>query len=136
MRVGIEPGIKSKTAVGPVDVYLLVEDVKTEPVPVKDIDPFAPVDPRPASAVIECGPRVPEHSGNGEIGDISGDWVPVGERKVLIMEHLANHSLKLIKHEPVPRQEVPLLVVLRVGGIVGVGLAPVPHSLSCGLILL
>src|ERR1700674_5050018 len=130
MRVSVEPWIKPKAAIGRVDVKLLVEDIEAEPVPVEYIDPFAPVDPGPASAVIQRAPRVHEHSRNGEIGDVSGDRVPVRESEVLVVQHLADDSLELIKHEAMPGQEVPLLVMLRVGGIVGVGLTPIPYVLG------
>ena len=133
MRVDVEPGIEPKAAGRRVDVQLLVEGVQSEPVLIERIDPFAPIDPGPASAVIQRAARVPEHGGEGEIVGVSGDRVPVGKRKILIVQHLANDPLELIKHESMPGQEVPLLILLRVGGIVGVGLAAVPHGLGKGL---
>ena len=115
-----------------VDVNLLVQGVQIDPVFVERIDPFAPIDPGPARAVIQRAARVPEHGGEGEIVGVSGDRVPVGKREILIVQHLANDPLELMKHESMPGQEVPLLILLRVGGVVGVGLAAVPHGLGIG----
>ena len=90
MRVDVEPGIEPQAAGRRVDVQLLVEGVQSEPVHVEFIDPFAPIHPGPARAVIQRAARVPEHGGEGEIVDVSGDRVPVGQRKILIVQHLAN----------------------------------------------
>jgi hypothetical protein len=57
MRVDVEPGIEPNVAGGRVDVQLLVEGVESEPVFVEFIDSFAPIDPGPASAVIEGAAR-------------------------------------------------------------------------------
>ena len=128
-------GLKPKVARRRVDVELLVEGVQRDPVSVERIDPFAPIDPEPASAVVEGGARVPEHGGDDEIVGVAGERVPVGKRKLLIVQHLANDPLELRQHQPMPRQEEPLLELLRVGGVVGVGLAAVPHRLGVGSIL-
>ena len=135
MRVLVHPGVEPKAAGRRVDVQLLVEAVQTEPIPPECIDPFAPIDPRPAGAVIERGARVSEHGGEDKIGGVSGDRVPVGKRKILIVQHLANDPFELREHESMPRQEVPLLILLRVRGVVGVGLTAVPHGLGEGLLI-
>src|SRR4029077_18674755 len=46
-----------------------------------------------------------------------------------------NDSFELREHEPMPGQEVPLLILLRIRRVVGVGLAPVPYGFGIGLIL-
>ena len=126
-------GLKPWLPVGESMYKPLVECVQIEPVFVEFIDAFAPVDPGPARAVIQRGARIPEHGGKGEIVHASGDRVPIGKRKILIMQHFANDPLELMKHEPMPGQEVPLLILFGVGGVVGVGLAAVPHGLGKGL---
>ena len=80
VRVLVHPGIEPKVAGRRVDVQLLVEGVQSEPVPVEFIDAFAPIDPGPASAVVQRAARVPEHGGDDPIGRVSGDRVPVGQR--------------------------------------------------------
>ena len=136
MRVGVQLGIKAVAARWRVDVKVLVESVQTQPVPVKYVDPFAAVDPGPARAVIQCGARSPEHGRQNQIGVVSGDRVPVGKRKSLVVQHLANDSFELMEHEPMPGQEIPLLILLRIRRVVGVSLASVPYGLGIGLILL
>src|ERR1700726_593783 len=79
MRVGVQLGIKAVATRWRVDVKVLVESVQTQPVPVEYIDPFAPIDPGPARAVIERGTGIPEHGRHDQVSDISGDWVPVRE---------------------------------------------------------
>ena len=108
--------------------------VQTDPVPVEGVDPFAAIDPGPARAVVQRAARIAEHGGDDEIVGVSGDRVPVGKREVLVVQHLANDALELIEHQAMPGQEVPLLILLRVGGVVRVGLAAVPHGLGVGLI--
>src|SRR4029077_3155703 len=90
----------------------------------------APVNPRPASAVIQSAARLPEDGRDDQIGGVSSDRVPVGKRKLLIVQHLANDPLELVKHESMPRQEIPLLIMLRVGGIAWMRLAAVPPRLG------
>ena len=102
---------------------------------VEEIDPVAAVDPEPPRAVVQRRARVAEHGGDDEIGGVAGDRIPVGKRERLVVQHLANHALELIQHQSVPGQEKPLLVLLGVGGVVGVGLAAVPHRLGVGSML-
>ena len=59
----VEPGIEPKAALRRVDVELLVEGIETDPVSVDVIDPFAPIDPEPARAVVQRGARLAEHGG-------------------------------------------------------------------------
>ena len=117
VRVLVHPGIEPKVAVRRVDVKRLVQGAQIDPLFVEDIDPFAPIDPGPARAVVERGARDPEHGGDDEIVGVAGERVPVGKRKLLILQHLANDPLELMKHQSMPGQEVPLLKVLRVGGV-------------------
>ena len=124
--------IEPKVAVRRVDVDRLVEGAQIDPLFVDDVDPFAPIDPGPARAVVQRGARDPERGGDDEIVGVSGERVPVRKRKLLIVQHLANDPLELMKHQSMPGQEVPLLKVLRVRGVGGVGLAAVPHGLRIG----
>ena len=135
VRVLVQVGLKPEAAVRRVDVKLLVEGIQADPVPVQEVDPFAGIDPGPASAVEQRAARNPEHGRNDEIVRVSGDRVPVGKREALIVQHLANDPLELVQHESVPGQEVPLLKVFRVRGIVGVCLAAVPHGPGRGSVL-
>ena len=132
----IEPRIEPKAAVRRVDVELLVEGVQTDPVTVEVVDPFAPIDPEPARSVEQRGARLTEHGGDDEIVGISRHRVPVRKREILVVQHLTNDALELIEHQSVPRQEEPLLVLLRVRRVVGVRLAAVPNGLGVGSILL
>ena len=132
VRVLVHPGIEPEVAGRRVDVELLVEGVQIDPVLVEGVDPFAPIHPGPARAVVQRGARVPEHGGDDEIVGVAGDRVPVGKRKLLILQHLADDPLELMQHQSMPGQEVPLLKLLGVGGVVGVGLAAVPHGLRVG----
>jgi hypothetical protein len=50
--------------------------------------------------------------------------------KILIVQHLANDPRELVKHEPMPGKEVPLLIMLGVRGLVWVGRCP-----ECNLML-
>src|SRR6476659_8574141 len=81
MRILVHAGVEPKATRRRVDIKLLIEAIQTEPIPPECIDPFAPVDPRPAGAVIERAAWVPEHGGEDKIGGVSGDRVPVGKRK-------------------------------------------------------
>jgi len=63
-----------------------------------------------------------------------GSSQTANEYAFLIGEHLTNRLLKLIEHEAMPRQEIPLLILLRVVWVVRVGLATVPNRLGIGAI--
>ena len=106
---------------------------KRQPIHVERVDPLTPIDPGPASAVKERAARIAKNEREREIGLVSGDRVPVGQRKILIVQHLANRLLELIEHQAMPGQEVPLLILLRVIRVVRVGLAAVPRGLGEGL---
>src|SRR5918996_846822 len=67
VRVLVHPGIEPKVAGRRVDVKLLVEGVQREPAPEGCIDPFAPIHPEPARAVVQRAARVPEHGGQDEM---------------------------------------------------------------------
>ena len=136
MGVLVEPGIEPKAALRRVDVELLVEGIETDPVSVDVIDPFAPIDPEPARAVVQRGARLAEHGGEDQIVGISGHRIPVRQREILVVQDLTNDALELHEHQSVPRQEEPLLVMLRVRRVGRVGLAAVPHGLGIRSILL
>src|SRR4030095_11585214 len=130
MRVLVQPGVEAEVAGGRIDVELFIKAIQTEPALPEYIERFAPIYPEPAGSIVERGARLPEGGGDDEIAGVSRNRVPIRKREVLVVEHLANDSFELVKHEEMPRQEVPLLIMLRVGGVVGVGLAAVPHRLG------
>src|SRR5437763_13225772 len=92
----VEAGIEPKAAGRRVDVELLVEGVQREKALIDHIDALAAIHPEPASAVVQRAARVPEHRGDNEIFGVSSDRVPIGEREVLVVQHLANDSLELV----------------------------------------
>jgi len=128
MRVEVKSRIEPNVAVGRVDVTCLIKSVQIDPVLIKRIDPFAAIDPGPASAVIEGGAGIPEHGRHDQISGVSADWVPVRESEILIVQHLANNSFELIEHEPMPGEEKPLLILLGIRWVVDVRLALVPNG--------
>src|SRR6202045_55562 len=134
VRVLIETGIEPQAAVWRVDVELLVESVQRDPVPIERIDALAVVYPEPASAVVQRAARDPEHRGDNEIIGVSSNRIPVREREVLVVQHLANDPLELIQHQSMPGKEIPLLIVFGVGRVVGVRLATVPDCFGVGSI--
>src|SRR3984957_7805394 len=136
MRVYVQPGIEPEVAVGPIDVKLLVEGVQIDPVLERCIDASAAIDPKPARTVIQRAARDTEHGWHDQVSFVAGDWVPIGKRKVLVVQNLANDPLELNKHQSMPGEEKPLLKLLWVGRIGSVRLAAVPHRLGIGLSLL
>src|ERR1700731_694394 len=102
VRVLIETGIEPQATVWRVDVELLVEGVQRDPVPIERIDTLAIIYPEPASAVVQRGARDPEHGGDDEIVRVSSNRIPVREREVLVVQHLANNALELIQHQSMP----------------------------------
>src|ERR1700686_1727268 len=136
VRIYVQSGIEPEVAVGPIDVKLLVEGVQVDPVLERCIDASAAIDPKPARTVIQRAAWDTEHGWHDQISFVAGDWVPIGKRKVLVVQNLTNDSLKLNKHQSMPGQEEPLLKLLWVGRIGSVGLAPVPHGFGIGLNLL
>src|SRR6185369_10916468 len=114
VRVLIEPGAEPKAAGRHVDVQFLIEAVETQPVHVERVDALTPIDPGMASAVKERAARIAKYDRDREIGLVSGDRIPIGKREVIIVQHLAKCLLKLVEHQAMPGQEVPLLILLRI----------------------
>src|ERR1700693_1293296 len=136
VRVYVQSGIEPEVAVGPIDVKLLVKGVQVDPVLERCINASAAIDPEPARTVIQRAAWVPEHGWHDQVSFVAGDWVPIGKRKVLVVQNLANDPLELNKHQSMPGEEKPLLKLLWVGRVGSVGLAAVPHSLGISLSLL
>src|SRR5256885_4913385 len=88
VRILVEPGAETEAACRRVDIELLIETVQTQPIHPEVVDPFAAIDPRPASAVKERTPWIAENKRQRKIGLITGDRVPVGKRKLFVFEHL------------------------------------------------
>src|SRR3984893_2141311 len=136
VRIYVQSRIEPEVAVGPIDVKLLVESVQVDPVLERCVNASTAIDPEPARTVIQRAAWIPEHGWHDQISFVAGDRVPVGKRKILIVQNLANDPLELNKHQSMPGQEEPLLKLLWVGRIGSVRLAAVPYGLGIGLNLL